>query len=500
MSALSLAQLTFEKGLNFYWRTPVNIEYALLVYYIKLTLNGKWHGRRTIQRDFWQDDFIAQYFDNLDPTEELQYGDVVILLEHNPYRYFIFLDNEHVLEQDDPATTQQQVRRQESGIRAIIDKELAAGRTVRLLRPLNDTYIFVGNREDESLDSDSHLDYPSVHLVRRKFSELGGAYRGDFTFTGDYVSPLDVLPTTSPDDRFIHGLIKPGDFVVVSERTDGFALEATGQRWQLKRFYRAVQVGDSTDPASDSSGAIQWVSDAWVDDVQGLNLLDFIKQNKLIAGTAMELIPTYLEDGVTIDPNGPVIVNWTGDPGIEAFLIPVDSSATPSVRTWQVWVSGNRAVGDEELMGYAVNARNHKITQINAGAYDDNTGATIYTFDNNSGHTFILSRNLEQNIGDALDFSHDQVVWARTKVDAYTRAETDALLAEVYLFFNQKIQAITDIINNWGNLGPSDKIMTGNININAIDYPGKGIFSHDINTRVQGDIDAAPTVPPSLGG
>jgi hypothetical protein len=319
---------------------------------------------------------------------------------------------------------------------------------------------------------------------------VGGGYRGDFT-TLPFQPPLEVLPTSSPDTRFLGGIIKPRDFVVVSDRTTDYT--ETNNRWQLKRYYRAVSVGGSEEPVNTAGGAIVWIEDAWLDDRQPIDHLDAIKQNKLIAGTAMELIPGGADD--------PVIINWTGDPGIEAFLIPLDTAQPDgtSIRTWQIYVSGNRATGDEELAGYAVSSTGKIIGEVSLGSYQTETGATVYEFSNDTGNVFALSRNLTQQVGDTLDFSANQIVWMSAKIDAYTRGEVDQLLDDLENRVNTKIKQITDIIYNF----PTDtatKIPRGNINIEAIDYAGKGIYTHDPATPVQGDIEQAPTIPPSQGG
>lgn len=500
------------------WYPSDQIQFSLLVNYIKVILNGTWHGKGKITVPVNSNTWCDEFFDVFDFDEDftLLYGDVLEVVRskdgkfrdtprhawEQPYWYAIYsyygqgIQDESInppieweyypryLWQPNPFTSKKQVDNIDLRDRAL--SALAKNAEVRVYRPKNNTNIFEGERETETLDTNSDYDYPSVKLVRRYFSELGGTYRGDFTKVGDdgeFIPVLDILPTeleAFPDDRFLGGVIKPKDFVVVRDQTNRG--NNADPKWTFKRFYRCVSVGGKTDGV-DFSGTIQWVADAWLDEIEPFEYLDIKKQNMLTAGVAIEIL------GNTRD--GAPIINWTGDPGLEAFLLPVDSDDEPSVRTWEIWVSGDRAVGDEQLMAYCIDPKTHEIVQINAGVFHTDTGATIYTFDNEPGSTFALSRNLTQNIGDVLDFSIDAIVWMQTKVDAYTRAEVDQIVEDIYNHFNNKFQELYDIIYDWPN-DKVTKIPRGTINVTTV-YNGKGIYTHDPAVLVQGDKEDGPS-------
>lgn len=140
-----LSEFIKDFGVDKYFRTPKNIQYALLANFIQLVLEGDWIGTFDIPKDFSQNADIAKYFRVLDqeghPTRDaLRFGDMYIILSPKRYRYGVFLNPNMVIEQTSQLDPQHMILK--DNIQKSIDFDKSKGYEVVLLRPLNQKNIF----------------------------------------------------------------------------------------------------------------------------------------------------------------------------------------------------------------------------------------------------------------------------------------------------------------------------------------------------------------------
>lgn len=140
-----LSEFIKDFGVDKYFRTPKNIQYALLANFIQLVLEGDWIGTYDIPKDFSQNADILKYFRVLDQAnfparDALRFGDMYIILSPKRYRYGVFLNPKLVLEQT--SHLEPQHMKLEDDIQKTIDFNESKGYKVVLLRPLNQKNIF----------------------------------------------------------------------------------------------------------------------------------------------------------------------------------------------------------------------------------------------------------------------------------------------------------------------------------------------------------------------
>lgn len=140
-----LSEFIKDFGVNKYFRTPKNIQYALLANFIQLVLEGDWIGTFDIPKDFSENADISKYFRVLDqeghPTRDaLRFGDMYIILSPKRYRYGVFLNPNMVIEQTSQLDPQHMILQDK--IQKEIDFNKSKGYEVVLLRPLNQKNIF----------------------------------------------------------------------------------------------------------------------------------------------------------------------------------------------------------------------------------------------------------------------------------------------------------------------------------------------------------------------
>lgn len=196
-----LSEFIKDFGVDKYFRTPKNIQYALLANFIQLVLEGDWIGAFDIPKDFSQNADILKYFRVLDqeghPTRDaLRFGDVYIILSPKRYRYGVFLNQKLVLEQTSQLDPQHM--KLEDDIQKLIDFNKDKGYEVVLLRPLNQKNIFPS-------DDLRYIkqDKPFAHVVLDEVEDKFIVYA-----PGNHVTYTDPIWGQDPTNQQIEVLAK----------------------------------------------------------------------------------------------------------------------------------------------------------------------------------------------------------------------------------------------------------------------------------------------------